>query len=217
VSLIVARVELPESAPLRDGVILATDLGVLQSAHQRAQAILSRANATANALLEDARNAAESIRAQTQQELARDTSRLLGDIAREWDGIKHDLQPVVVAVARVALERLCAGASWQERVESAAALALRELPDKVVRISTAPGVPRPMLESATNAVHDRDERLPTHAVVLDDGAVSVLVDFDSAQASVDNDLIRWLNEKLPRATGSSSGAAIEGPDQEAPR
>lgn len=193
------RLQLHEGIAIKDGVVSAVERlrlvetrdlmeQMLQRAQDEADSLVSEAREEAQRILQDAVHERELIqtRAQEQVEL------LLSQINHEWRRVIDSLEPTVVSIARLAIERVCAESSLSERLDAAMRAAIRELPEKPVRLHVARG----NLNKVSNSVGVElevveDSKLSPDCVRVDGEYGTCEVNFDVAKTSVTSFLESW--------------------------
>jgi vacuolar-type H+-ATPase subunit E/Vma4 len=199
-SLFLAVIDVASCTPRRDGVIRGVEVALLAQAEKQAEAILARAR-------QDAAKHLQACELQTQQTLQQAASQAHADaralneqLQSQWDQALTLVQACALAIARLAFERVGAQFDLQQRIEAAVATALRELPSPPVRLWLPETAPEPALpESARRGqppVIGRDSTLAGTAVAVEDGAVTIVNDFETARAAISNELMSWLKSLL---------------------
>jgi vacuolar-type H+-ATPase subunit H len=194
-----ARFEMPLNLTATEGVLSAAlQLKLLQAQAQIDQ-LVDAARVHAQGLIEEAREQANALLQQSRQaqtvagkEAQQNAQTLLERINEEWKKIVGAIEPTAVAVARLAFDRVCAGASLSDQVDAAARAALRELPEEPVRLFVSPKARKALASSHWNAVplHE-DESLKDAGVRLEGKYGACDADFDLARTEVSNVLDAW--------------------------
>lgn len=223
-SFIRSRLSLPETAQAAasaDGVIRAGDRRRLNDLQQSIEGLLQGARREAGAIVEAARREAEQLLGQARQdrEAAEEDTRaraesLLEQISGEWRRVVESLEPTAVAVAKLAIERVCAGATLADRVDAAARAAIRELPENPVRLRVPVGAAAavdPALGGAMEVLEDASLEAGSVRAEGEHGACDA--SFDAAQATVTDFLGHWAgkashlmhNNPAPQASPLDAG------------
>ena len=218
------RLSLPEparAATSAEGVIRAGDRRRLNDLQQSIEDMLQGARCEAGAIVEAARREAEQLLGQARQdrESAEEDTRaraesLLEQISGEWRRVVESLEPTAVAVARLAIERVCAGATLADRVDAAARAAIRELPENPVRLRVPVGaaaVVDPALRDAVKVMEDASLEPGSVRAEGENGACDA--SFDAARTTVTDFLGHWAgkashlmrNNPAPQASPLEAG------------
>jgi ElaB/YqjD/DUF883 family membrane-anchored ribosome-binding protein len=162
---------------------------LLEDAQDEAQAIIESAREQAQVLIERTRQAQEEAGLQVQL----NAKTLLEKINDEWKKIVGAIEPTAVAVARLAFDRVCAGASLTDRVDAAARAALRELPEVPVRICLSSKARKAMGDQThwNDLPLTEDHTLADAAVRVEGQHGACDSDFDLARSEVTNVLTAW--------------------------
>ena len=198
------KLSLGETAIAADGVISACQHLRLIEANQLVEDMLEKAQARAEKLVHEASVQADAIVAaarckeeKTAAQSAASAKALLSHIQSEWHRVMASIEPTAVAVARLAIARVCDTTAMAERVEIAARAAMRELPEKPIRIRIPTG-------SGSSIAHLFDEMLDVavddrlqEATVCVEGEHSACeASFDEVQAVVTSFLDSWVHRAL---------------------
>jgi F0F1-type ATP synthase membrane subunit b/b' len=193
------RLQLHEGIAIKDGVVPAVERlrlvetrdlieQMLQRARDDAASLISEAREEAQQIIEGAVQERELLQVKTQEQ----AELLLGQINREWRRIVDSLEPTVVSIARMAIEQVCAESSLSERLDAATRAAVRELPEKPVRLHVSRGN-RSKLTDSIGAEMDvvEDPDLSPDCVRVEGVYGTCEVNFDLAKTSVTNCLTSW--------------------------
>jgi F0F1-type ATP synthase membrane subunit b/b' len=211
-----ARLQLHEGIVVDGGVISKDARLRLVHAREMIDHLMSKARESADELVAQAHQEAKRIsdemdryREQVRVEAQQQARSLLLQINEEWRKIVASLEPTAVAVARMAIEKVCAGSTLAERVDAAVRSAVRELPENPVRLRVAPcnlSLENPSLGRGVDVVED--SQLDATCVRLEGAHGACEVNFEVAKLSVINYLALWsaratqLTPDDPAPTGS---------------
>jgi flagellar biosynthesis/type III secretory pathway protein FliH len=212
-----AKVHLHDAVVVRDGV-LSADEGLrllrmqdvidrlLEGARREAEAIVAQARQEAEQLLGQARQACD----ETDQDTRERAESLLTQISQEWRRVVESLEPTAVAVARLAIERVCAGATLADRVDVAARAAIRELPERPVRLRVPPGARGAVAASLSEAMEVlEDASLAPGSVCVEGEQGACDASFDVAQATVTSFLGGWAERASRLIQGNQPPLAVQ--------
>jgi F0F1-type ATP synthase membrane subunit b/b' len=217
-----AQLSLPDSIEIIDGVIhqgqrlraIETQQRIdrlLDQARREASALLAQARRDAAAIVSEARQQRDQTQVQTQQQ----AHSLLQQIDREWRRVVEALEPTAVAVARLAIEHVCAGSTLAERVDAAARVAVRELPENPVRLCVPTGAGDLIAESTLDegVPVQEDPALSPGCVRLEGEHGACEVDFDVAKTAVTNCLANWSERAVALMQNHSPPSTAPGEPQ----
>jgi F0F1-type ATP synthase membrane subunit b/b' len=194
-----AKLELPLNLTATEGVLSAAMQLKLVQTQAQIEQLLGAARIQAQGLIDEAKIKADVLLQQTRQaqtemgqQAQHNAQTLLEKINGEWKKIVGAIEPTAVAVARLAFDRVCAGANLCDQVDAAARAALRELPEDPVRLFVSPKGRQALAMTHWNAVpvHE-DEALKDAGVRLEGKYGACDADFDLARAEVTNVLDAW--------------------------
>jgi flagellar biosynthesis/type III secretory pathway protein FliH len=194
-----AKLQLHEGIAAQGGVISADTRLRLVQAHQlidqmmtdaqkNAQELINQAHQQAQRIMDEASARQDQFQFETQQR----AQSLLEQINEEWRRVIQSLEPTAVAVARLAIEQVCAGSTLAEKVDAATRAAVRELPESPVRLRVSPGsgsLVDPALSNTMEVLEDPQLGVGCVRVEGEHGACEV--NFDVAKTSVTNYLASW--------------------------
>ena len=198
------KVQLREGIAIKHGVVPAAERlrlvetrDLIEQLHQRARDdaadLIRQVREEAQQILEDAALEREAIQAQAREQ----AGLLLDQIGQEWGKIVASLEPTAVSLARLAIERVCAESSLSDRLDAAIRVAVRELPEKPLRLYVSRGnrdkVPD-ALGVELELIEDPD--LSPDCVRVEGEYGTCEVDFDVAKTSVTNYLTSWSTRAL---------------------
>jgi F0F1-type ATP synthase membrane subunit b/b' len=174
---------------------------MMNEAQEAADELIAQARREAQRIREDAARLKEADESETQQR----AQSLLQEINEEWRRVIESLEPTAVAVARLAIEQVCAGSSMAEKIDAATRAAVRELPENPVRLRVATGN-LGLVDPALGGHLDvqEDSQLDATCVRVEGEHGACEVNFDLAKTSVTNYLASWsaratqlMNNNLP--------------------
>lgn len=166
---------------------------ILEQARLEADEIVREASLEAQRILAEARLAEERTRA----EAAEQAKELLAQINVEWRRVLATIEPTAVAVARLAIATICDEASLAERVEMAARAAIRELPERPLRIRVPTGASESLPSALKHSLEVTvDGQLPSGAVCVEGEYSACDANFNDAQEAVTSVLESWIHRAL---------------------
>ncbi len=180
---------------------------LMAEARSKADELIAQAHTDAQRIRDEADRRQDQVQVDTQQH----AQSLLQQINDEWRRVIESLEPTAVAVARLAIEQVCAGSTLAEKVDAATRAAVRELPENPVRLRVGPGSRRLVDPALVNAMEVlEDSQLDVACVRAEGEHGACEVNFDVAKTSVSNYLASWSaratqlmqNNIAPTAKGS---------------
>jgi F0F1-type ATP synthase membrane subunit b/b' len=194
-----AKLQLHDGIAVQDGVVPASErlrlvetrdlmAQMLEQARDEAQTLVSQAHEQAQEIFEQANQHCEQLQVEVQEQ----AQALLYQINQEWCRVIESLEPTVVSIARLAIEQLCAESSLADRLQAAVQVAVRELPEKPIRLHVARGA-RAEASAALGTELDivEDPGLASDCVRVDGEYGTCEVNFDVAKTSIINCMNTW--------------------------
>ncbi len=180
---------------------------MIEQARLQADEIVHEASLEAQRILAEARGAGERI----STEAADQAKELLAQIDEEWARVLASIEPTAVAVARLAIGTICDEASMAERVEIAARAAMRELPERPIRIRVPAGANAALSNALQNSLEVTvDSNLPSDAVCVEGEYSACDANFNDAQEAVTSVLESWIHRALDLVRRHRDAPIVQG-------
>lgn len=199
-----AQLDLNPSYQVCEGVISSEHLFVIKDADRLASVIIDNAQANADEIRSEAEFDAQTIREQAVEaaqaieiEAAGKIEEQLHWIHEEWQRALQLLEPTVVALAGLAVSRICNDLSLAEKVNTAVQAAMRELPERPVKLRLPVGAHAAQLTDLAQSLQlSMDAQLQSSAVSLEGDTSLCQADFKEAQKSVIGTMEAWILHAL---------------------
>lgn len=207
-----AQLDLNVNYHANDGIISSEHLFLIKDADRLAKIIIDDAELNAKNIrlaaefdsqniIEQATDEAQKIENETAEKL----EEQLKLINNEWQRALQLLEPTVVALAGLAVSRICNDLSLSEKVNTAVQAAMRELPERAVKLRLPVGASTLQLTDFAQSLQlSMDHQLQLSAASVEGETSLCHADFKEAQKSVIGTLEAWIHHALAVIKSSST-------------